>query len=247
MEQQYTFHFLEASPSSNTISEFIESDINADALKWIHAWPDHFLSQNSVAHIIFPHAMMICGPTGCGKTHLANEWAKRVNAEFITAATMRTLLESSQKTQKYYIVEDIHQIEEEHLLFHFFNALKDMNSYALFTSLYSPSSLPISLPDLRSRMNAIPVITIPEPDDELLFNITCKFFRERQLKVEEEVIYYLLCRVNRSIRCVKNIVSKLDANSLIERRAITIPFVKDILSRNATEVSSPQILWTPSN
>ena len=247
MDQQYSFHFLDHSLPIPHTDDFIESEINADALKWIEAWPDQFLSQNSVMHIAFPHAMMICAPEGCGKTHLANQWAKRFNATFLTCADIKAILNNPPHTTHYYVVEDIHLIQDESLLFHFFNIIKDMESYVLFTSLHPPSLLPISLPDLRSRFNAIPVIRIPEPDDELLFHITCKFFHERQLKVEADVIHYMLCRINRSIRAVKDTVSKLDASSLIERRAITIPFVKDILSRENMSATTPQILWAPSN
>ena len=248
MKQQYTFHFLETNAPSISTDTFIESEINADAVKWVQSWPDRFLSQNSVAHVIFPHAMMICGPSGCGKTHLAKQWASRVQAQFINVQDIDVLLESQPKRQQYYVVENIHNVVDETILFHFFNHIKEFESYVVFTSHLMPSALPFSLADLRSRLNAIPIITISEPDDELLFRITHKFFHDRQLQVDDEVIQYLLCRIDRSIRSVKNIVSKLDSKSLIEQRAITIPFVKDVLSCNEpVSINSASTLWASSN
>ena len=239
MEQQYTFHFLEEDKPIYSDDSYIESEINEEAVKWINSWPDMFIHNSSIAHMNFPNAMVICGAKGSGKTHLANQWNSRVDAEFIDNRFIENIHNFQSPKQKYYILEDLHLITCENSLLHFFNMVKETGSYILFTSLYSPSRIGFNLPDLKSRLNAIPVIELQEPDDELLLRILAKFFYDRQLNVSEEAIKYLLYRIDRSIESAKNIVNKLDYMSLIEKKAITIPFIKETMSGDSNNIYQP--------
>jgi chromosomal replication initiation ATPase DnaA len=213
--------------------DFINSEVNQDALIWVQRWPEFMQNHDGVAHIAFENALLICGPAGCGKTHLAHIWAKRNNAVFIDykhvnrRKSIRKLIGESQ----YVILEEMHNIPDEEALLHFFNIIKEKNFYLLITSRLSLLDMELKLADLRSRINAIPVIDLQMPDDELLRAILKKNFADRQLKINEDVVDFLLMRMERSFLSADNIVSLLDDVSLRESSSITIPFAKYVIEK----------------
>ena len=99
----------------------------------------------------------------------------------------------------------------------------------LITLRSSLRNLSITLPDLRSRINSIPSFEINEPDDDLLGAVLIKLFFDRQLKVDHDVILFLLKRIERSFSSLNKVVKELDNAALDQKRKITIPFVRSIL------------------
>jgi chromosomal replication initiation ATPase DnaA len=86
-----------------------------------------------------------------------------------------------------------------------------------------------TLPDLRSRLNAISVAELYEPDDDLLGGVILKLFRERNIRPTEDVLPYLLRRVERSVPAVRDLVARIDEASDQEGRAVTRAFVRQFL------------------
>ncbi len=188
---------------------FVVSECNKQAYDWIKRWPDW----NS-------HATIIYGATGCGKSHLGHIWAKQSDA--ITDAVDAENLANNA------LVENIEQ-HDETSLFHLLNAAKENGFFLLLTASCAPKQLPYGLPDLTSRVLALPAIAINPPDDEVLIGAMRKQFSDRQLKVDDEVIAYLLPRMERSFSAIAQAVETLDKQALSEQRAVTIPFARKIL------------------
>ena len=99
----------------------------------------------------------------------------------------------------------------------------------LLTSRTSPRAWPAKLPDLRSRLNALPIAEIGEPDDVVLEGLLRKFFRERNIKPAEDVFPYLMRRIERSVRVAREIVTRLDEAADAEDREITRALARQIL------------------
>jgi len=99
----------------------------------------------------------------------------------------------------------------------------------LLTSRTHPRAWPAKLPDLRSRLNAIPVAEIGEPDDVVLEGVLRKFFRERSIKPTDDVYPYLMRRIERSVRMAREIVNRLDEAADAEDRGITRALARQIL------------------
>ncbi|MFW0777713.1 MAG: HdaA/DnaA family protein [Rickettsiales bacterium] len=188
---------------------FVVSECNKQAYDWVKRWPDW----NS-------HATIIYGATGCGKSHLGHIWSKQSDA--ITDAVDAENLANNA------LVENIEQ-HDETALFHLLNAAKENGFFLLLTASCSPKQLPYDLPDLTSRVLALPAIAINPPDDEVLIGAMRKQFSDRQLKVDDEVIAYLLPRMERSFSAIAQAVETLDKQALSEQRAVTIPFARKIL------------------
>jgi chromosomal replication initiation ATPase DnaA len=93
----------------------------------------------------------------------------------------------------------------------------------------APARWEVKLADLASRMKALTGAGISAPDDDLLAALLVKQFRDRQLRVGEDVVFYLLARMERSFAAVSEIVAAIDAAALERHRPVTVPLAREIL------------------
>ena len=93
-----------------------------------------------------------------------------------------------------------------------------------------PARWNFGLDDLASRLKAAPQAGIGPPDDGLIAAVLVKQFADRQLKVDDDVITYLLRRMERSFAAARSMVGAIDDLSLAERRNITVPLVRQVLA-----------------
>lgn len=200
--------------------DFVLSSSNSNAYKLVKKWP-HWNS----------HAILIYGPQGSGKSHLAKIWQSRTEAVFLNAHDVYKHSAVIAKSEnKRFILDDVERIHDEVSLFHMFNSIKEISGSLLVTASRHPSNLQIRLPDIKSRLCAIPSAGVNNPDDELLRQILFKQFTDRQLKVPLEVIDYLISRMERSFPALYRTVEALDKNAMLEKKSITVPFARKILS-----------------
>lgn len=196
---------------------FFVSSSNAEAISWIEKWSDWS-----------SHCTIIYGPEGCGKTHIASIWQKNSDAKFLDGANLGI---KSLGEGKNFVVEYEDHIEKEEDLFHLYNYVKEKGGYLLITSRVAPKNMGITLPDLESRMGASMQIKVDEPDDQLLQSLLLKQFSDRQIKINKDVLSFLVLRIERSFLAVKELVEKIDSLSLEQKRNITVPFVKEVLEK----------------
>jgi chromosomal replication initiation ATPase DnaA len=196
---------------SSGLEDFLISKSNAPAVALVEGWPNW---PNS--------AVAICGPSGAGKSHLAQAWRVRSGAGVVSGDQLSeasiTLLESSAGL----IVEDIDRgIADERILFHIFNVAREKKLFVLVTSTCAPGELDIALPDLRSRLRALPVAVIEPPDDALLQAVLVKLFADRQLAVDPQVISYMALHMERSMAAARGAVALADKLALSKQRKVT--------------------------
>jgi len=208
-------------PPSFARSDFVHSPTNEAALKALDAWPAWHGG-----------CLALIGPEGSGKTHLAREWASRVRA-FAPAAGIRDLGDLHGQPV---VLEDADQADGE-TLFHLIN-MAGAGGGLLLTSRLAPRDWPAALPDLRSRLAALPVAVLGEPDDLVLEGVLRKFFRERNIKPAEDVYPYLIRRIERSVKRAREVVTRLDEAADAEERDITRALARQILE---SEEDSPNL------
>lgn len=199
--------------------DFLIAPGNAEPVAWVDEWPD------------WPGpALILFGPKGCGKTHLAHVFAARAGAVVVAARPglvldPPALLASAQAI----VVDDADCGVDQESLFHLYNAAKENGAHLLLTAQAPPARWPLTLPDLRSRLQAAPAVAFGPPDDAVMAAILIKLFADRQIKVGTEVIGYLLRHMERSHAAAIHLVEAADKVSLAEKRPVTVPLVRRLL------------------
>lgn len=201
-----------------TGDDFLVSNCNREAIDWIDAWPN------------WPSpALVIVGPPGAGKSHLAAVFANCSNALQVLEEEFN---EAASNVELDLIVEDVDIVltkgNEEPLL-HLYNAAKESGHRILLTAKTPPVRWGIQLPDLRSRMNAALTVEIGPPEDSLIAALLVKMFADRQVQVSHDVITYTLSRMERSFLAARQIVENADKLALAEKKRITVPLIKRVL------------------
>jgi chromosomal replication initiation ATPase DnaA len=173
---------------------------------------------------------VVVAPARAGKTHLANVWRLKSGAARLEAAG---LTESDIAwTRGVLLVEDLHAgIGNQRVLFHLLNLARERKMSMLLTSRTPPGELDVALPDLRSRLRALPIVTISPPDEALLKAVLVKHFADRQLAVEPYLINYLALHMEQSMAAAAAIVADIDAAALAAHRKVTRALAAEVLDR----------------
>lgn len=203
--------------------DFLVAACNRVAVGWIDRWPD------------WPSpALILHGPEGAGKTHLAAAWqrvsaAQWCQAEALGISEVGRLTEQGQAA---FVVDaaDVPGVNQRALL-HLYNILAERRGHLLLTCRQPPSRWDATLPDLRSRLAAAGTAALGAPDDALLAAVMVKQFADRQLRVSPDLPVFILPRIERSFAAVGQIVAALDRAALAAHRAITIPLAREVLAR----------------
>ena len=205
------------------MDDFLVTPCNREAVAWIDRWPN------------WPGpALAIHGPPGCGKTHLAHVFRARSAAKLIAPEALgRTEPDGLLGEARVCMLDDAGRVAGgsvgERALLHLYNVVAERQGHLLLAARKPPGRWPVGLPDLRSRLAAMPAVSVGAPDDELIGALLVKLFADRQLRVGQDVVAFLLTRMERSFDAARRMVAAIDEAALAERRNITVPLVRDVL------------------
>jgi len=204
---------------SLTRDNFLEGPANEAALALIEAWPE------------WPgRTIWLAGPEGAGKSHLAAIWAETSGARITAAHALTPANVPAALATGALVVEDLRAGDvDERALFHLLNLAREEAAFVLITARELPTSFEIELKDLRSRLRALPVVSVLPPDDQLFRALIIKLCADRQLSVDEAVVGYLANRIERSYAAARDMVALLDREALRLGRPITRSFAAEIL------------------
>jgi chromosomal replication initiation ATPase DnaA len=203
--------------------DFLIGPSNADAVAWIDRWPN------------WPAPLLIIsGPAASGKSHLAAVWREKTEAAIVEPEALRFETAEEIAARGNTIVIDgldllIGMREAETTLFHLYNIFKEERRHFLVTTRLNISATDFVVADLASRMRAAPLATIRSPDDMLLGSVLIKLFSDRQLNVGNDVVKYILPRMERSFGAARELVARIDTLALAQKRAVSIPLARDAL------------------
>ncbi|ARO29565.1 MULTISPECIES: DnaA regulatory inactivator HdaA [unclassified Rhizobium] len=198
--------------------DLLISERLAAAVSIVDAWPN------------WPSPVVVlAGPVGSGKSHLAGIWKEHSGAEIIhpkagsnaavTAANGPVLFEDADRLGF-----------DDNTLFHVINSVRENGTSLLMTSRLWPMSWPVLLPDLRSRLKAATVVEIGEPDEALLSQVIVKLFADRQLYIDDKLVLYIVNRMERSLNAAQMIVERLDRLALSRGTKITRSLAAEVLN-----------------
>ena len=201
--------------------DFLVGPSNAAAIDLIDRWPD------------WPApVVVIVGPPGSGKSHLAAIWQARSGARIIEATALSEPDAAALPAGGAVAVENIETAAlDEVALFHLLNAARERGASVLLTSRLSPAARAFRLADLASRLRAAAPAELHEPDEELLRRLMVKLVADRQLTVEPAVVDYIVVRMERSLEAANRIAGELDRTALAAGRRITRAIAAEVLKR----------------
>tara|TARA_B100002052_G_scaffold837_1_gene786 strand:+ start:190 stop:861 length:672 start_codon:yes stop_codon:yes gene_type:complete len=176
---------------------------------------------------------LISGPPYSGKTHLSKILIKNArNYKTLYFDRDYQNILDRLETSDILILENIDKVKHnksEQDLFHIINFSKENNKKLLMTSRKPISEIDLNLEDLKSRLNSILEAKIKEPDDQLMKLILIKILNDKQLKINPNVIDFLVSRLERSYESINLFIEKIDKFSLEKSKKITIPLISDLL------------------
>jgi chromosomal replication initiation ATPase DnaA len=172
--------------------------------------------------------VMLTGPEGSGKSHLAAIWAQAAGARITAARALEEALVPGALATGALVVEDIADgAFDERALFHLLNLAREEEAFVLLTARTAPARPAIR--DLGSRLKALPVVDLAPPDDVLLRAVLVKLFADRQLAVDESLIGYVAMRIERSFAAARAVVARLDDEAMRQKRPLTRALAADVM------------------
>jgi chromosomal replication initiation ATPase DnaA len=211
--------------SSYAAADYLVSASNADAFAWVERWPD------------WPGVgLALCGPPGCGKTHLAHVWRERSRATIIDAATLTSvdpshLLASPPALAIDGLAAGSLDDAAERALLHLYNMTNERRGHLLLCAEAPPARWTIALPDLRSRLAALPTVSIAPPDDGLLEALLAKLFADRQMTVDRGTVIFIVTRMERSFDAARRLVDAIDRAALASQRRPSLGLVREVVEK----------------
>ena len=197
--------------------DLVISDPVSAAASIVDRWPD------------WPSpVVIITGPEGSGKSHLAEVWLRKSGAVRVQA--IRDSDAVTRAGEGPVLVEDADRDGfDEAELFHLINAVRSAGTSLLITARSWPMAWGVTLPDLASRLKAATTVEIGPPDDLLLGQILMKLFADRQLLPDDKVIAYIVARMERSLAAAQAIVARLDRLALARGTRISRTLAAEVL------------------
>lgn len=126
------------------------------------------------------------------------------------------------------IIDDA-QGQDEHTLFHAWNAAQTDRRPLLMVGRTPPASWTVALPDLRSRLAAVPHVAITEPDEALARALIARAFDRAGAGYAADLPDWLLRRIERSYGAIDAVTRLLDAAALSSGRKISTALAKEAL------------------
>ena len=184
--------------------------------------------------------IFLFGDNGTGKSHLLQAACHEVGQEGLPVVylplaeegLMPAMLDGLEN-MSLIALDDIQVVigdeKWEYALFNLYNRVREKNVNMLVSSSLPLASLNIKLADLKSRLSWGPAFKLTALSDKEKQKALQQRAKNRGLELSDDVVTYLLKRSPRDMNSLFALFEKLDKASMVEKRKLTIPFIKDYL------------------
>ena len=182
----------------------------------------------------------LCGPRGCGKTHLLQAVcaaaSERMRAGYLPLTQLAprgTGVLDGLPQLECLCIDDLDCIvgraDWERGIFALLRELEEAGGRLLVSARAPPALVPWTLADLGSRCAAGAVFQLRELTDAEQYAALELRARLRGLELPEETWKWLQRHFARDMRSLYELLDTLDEASLSAQRRLTIPFIRDVL------------------
>ena len=180
------------------------------------------------------------GEAASGKSHLLMATAEKASkntlylplAELVKSASPEVL--ESVEHLDLLCIDNLEEIvnhrEWQEALFHCFNRLQESGCKLLVAARHNPATIALTLPDLKSRMATALIYQLESFDDTQKQHALILQAQYRGLELPEEVASYVLRHHSRDMQVLMALLQELDKASMVEKRRLTIPFIRQVLN-----------------
>ncbi|MBA3070074.1 MAG: chromosomal replication initiator DnaA [Hyphomonas sp.] len=179
--------------------------------------------------------LCITGPAKCGLSYLAAAWAVRFDGDLLTAPLLARsgLRGLDALAGRHVAVDDADLVVGRHdeVLLSLINLVASGGGRLLLTAHRAPSQWRSVSPDLKSRLNALPVGEIGPPDDDVLRARLQVAAERRYLRLSPEILNYLVPRLELAYEAVENFMDRLSDAVSEHDRAPSMPLARRVLDR----------------
>lgn len=209
-------------PQSHSRADFVPAPCNTAALALV--------TQGALPS----GKLILTGPEGSGKTHLLHLWAQEHGAQVIAVDRLAQADIPALATKGAVAIDDADRLRvagqaAETALFHLHNLLAERGGQLLLTARSPVRDWGLTLPDLHSRLQAAAHVALGAPDDTLLAAVLAKHFADRQVRVPDTLIPFLLARMTRSLAAAQQIAARLDTEAMARAKPITRALAAEVL------------------
>jgi DnaA family protein len=210
--------------------EHFHADANAAAVAAVQA-----LALQSGAPWLY-----LSGASGSGKSHLllaacqlAHEAGRTVQYLPLKALREHAVVLRGVAGSEFIALDGLDALagdpEAEHALFDLYNRARAEGTALIFAAEAVPSQLPLSLPDLRSRLGACTQFALKSLDDVERREVLKKQASLRGIELDDTVLDWLFARYVRDLGALLDLLDRLDQASLAAQRRVTVPFLRSLL------------------
>jgi chromosomal replication initiation ATPase DnaA len=218
MRQPRLFEFRMGERSPETL---VVAEANRDAARLLtdwRTWPSG--------------AMGLIGPHGSGKTHLALAWAMEAGARQVSArASPDDAAAIFRESGGRLFIDDADGERDEAMFWRVLDLARTEGGAVLLVGVAAPAQWTINLPDLRSRLGALALARLGEPDEALMEVVLRRICREQFIQLSDSAVSYLVRRLPRSFAAAHQLASALDADLVNGAKPVALPAARRALER----------------
>jgi chromosomal replication initiation ATPase DnaA len=216
MRQPRLFEFRMGERSPDTL---VVTEANRDAARLLTDWK------------FWPGgALALIGPKGCGKTHLALAWALEAGArEIAPLAAPNDAASVFEEAQGRVLIDDADGPRDDGMLWRVLDLARARKGAVLLVGSSPPDKWDSGVPDLRSRLAALPIARLGEPDEALLEVVLRRICREQFIQLSDNASHYLAQRMPRTFAAAHALAAALDASIVKGAKPVSVAGAKRAL------------------
>lgn len=218
MRQPRLFEFRMGERSPDTL---VVAEANQNAARLLtdwRAWPGG--------------ALALAGPPGSGKTHIALAWALEAGARQVSArAAPDDAAAIFREAGGRVLVDDADGERDEGMYWRLLDLARTQSGAVLLVGVTPPAEWPTELPDLRSRLAALPVARLQEPDEALMDVVLRRICREQFIQLGDDAARYVVERLPRTFAAARLWASALDEELVRGAKPVPLAAAKRALKK----------------